>query len=747
MSFTSLYRATFYLMLFFATLTLSVDVPESTTARIFPPAIAVAAVIAFFTVDRYPTLGLSRGLSNWLALGSIGLVLLEYLSNPQLLLLCLAHWLVYLQLIKMFLPKRIEDDWFLFLLGLMQVLVGAVESQSDLVGQAMTGWALLALWVLALFSLHRDALRYLPRPEQAVEIASTAEDPYPGLLNVPFIFAGLQVTATTLALGGVIFLAMPRRMSMARMQTGALPARHLTGFDEEVKLGQFGEILENDSVVMNVELYDRQGNRIAPPAEPLWRGVTMSSYDRGRWLRPQRLNPGPFPSPSGLQEVPRIIEQHIRLEPSDSPVLFGLRPMFDVTSATHPHSPPRLNGTDGTVVRDDPRSENYDYVVFSTVDPTQPQPGENHPQSADLDLLLEVPLAIREPLARIAEQQVRDIPADAPLRRAHALEQYFLSSGFFRYTLHLTMVDRDLDPVLDFLVNRKEGHCGYFASALTLLLRSIGLPARMVGGFKGGDWNDIAHVMSVRQKHAHSWVEVFVSPGPGRDPVWVTLDPTPAAERNEAVASVGGFATNFRLITDLVRYIWVFYIVGYNFDRQKFLLYDPIWKLISEAQQGFQMMGQALHSATAALFGFRDFSAFISIRGFFVSFILLLALAGVVRGLAWLGGRVLAWYRGNREDSASLSASLVSYRRLTQLLAGFGLERPPTETQFEFATRASAFLTGRSSSTAGVADVPPLVVAAYYSVRFGQRELTPTALERLDRRLDALEASLNAGSV
>jgi hypothetical protein len=45
-----------------------------------------------------------------------------------------------------------------------------------------------------------------------------------------------------------------------------------------------------------------------------------------------------------------------------------------------------------------------------------------------------------------------------------------------------------------------------------------------------------------------------------------------------------------------------------------------------------------------------------------------------------------------------------------------------------------------------VADVPPLVVAAYYSVRFGQRELTPTALERLERRLDALEASLNANS-
>jgi transglutaminase-like putative cysteine protease len=424
--------------------------------------------------------------------------------------------------------------------------------------------------------------------------------------------------------------------------------------------------------------------------------------------------------------------------------------MFSALSPSHSHSRPLLNAADGTIVREDPRSENYDYEVVSAIaDPARldrPQPGERRPHRADLSLLLEVPLAIREPLARIAEQQVRGIPADALLRRAHALEQYFLSSGFFRYTLHLTVVDREIDPVLDFLVNRKEGHCGYFASALALLLRSIGLPARMVGGFKGGDWNDIAHVLSVRQKHAHSWVEVYVSPGPGQDPVWVTLDPTPATERNDAVASVGGFATNFRLITDLVRYIWVFYIVGYNADRQQYLLYDPIRNLVETARRGFQIMGQAFQTTTAALFGFRDFSAFISVRGFFVSFIVLLALVGVVRGLLWLGARLVAWYRGNPEDSASLSASQVFYRRLSQLLAGFGLERPAAETQFEFATRASAFLTGRGASTAGVADVPPLVVAAYYSVRFGQRELTPTALERLERRLDALEASLNANS-
>jgi hypothetical protein len=308
------------------------------------------------------------------------------------------------------------------------------------------------------------------------------------------------------------------------------------------------------------------------------------------------------------------------------------------------------------------------------------------------------------------------------------------------------MVDRNLDPVLDFLVNRKEGHCAYFASALTLMLRSIGIPARMVNGFKGGDWNDLSQALNVRQKHAHSWVEALIQSDPDQDPTWVTLDPTPGAGRNEAVASVGGYAVYFRPITDLVRYIWAFYIVGYNSDRQQFLLYNPIRQLITEAGSGFEMMGDVLRSATKALFGFPDFAAFISVRGFFVSFVGLLALAGLVRGLLWIWWWGWRWFWGDREDSASLSASQVSYRRLTQLLAAFGMERPSAETQHEFANRASAFLTGRGSSTLAVADVPPLVVAAYYSVRFGHREIAPAMLELLERRLDALEASLNANA-
>ena len=103
----------------------------------------------------------SRGtLANALGLMTIGLLYFEYHLDETQLIRSLGHWLVYLQLIKYFLPKTAEDDWFLFLLGLMQVLIGAVVSQSDRIGLWLFAWAMLAIWVLGQFFLQREAGRF-----------------------------------------------------------------------------------------------------------------------------------------------------------------------------------------------------------------------------------------------------------------------------------------------------------------------------------------------------------------------------------------------------------------------------------------------------------------------------------------------------------------------------------------------------------------------------------------------------------
>ncbi|MCA1684714.1 MAG: DUF4129 domain-containing protein [Planctomycetia bacterium] len=210
---------------------------------------------------------------------------------------------------------------------------------------------------------------------------------------------------------------------------------------------------------------------------------------------------------------------------------------------------------------------------------------------------------------------------------------------------------------------------------------------------------------------------------------------------------VGGFRGKFRQVTDLVRYVWVFYIVGYNSDRQNRLIYQPIRALLAQARRGFVMMDDEARKGYAAalrILHFESTRSLISLRGFFVSFLGLLTLVGFSRAAVWAGRWVVRMVRGQGEESTALSAGAAYYRRLALLLSACGLERPPAETQDEFARRAAVFLTACGSNGEPVADVPRLVVDAFYRVRFGHVDLSPESLSQIEARLDALEANLKA---
>jgi len=93
----------------------------------------------------------------------------------------------------------------------------------------------------------------------------------------------------------------------------------------------------------------------------------------------------------------------------------------------------------------------------------------------------------------------------------------------FGYTLQLPRV-LPHDPLANFLFERKQGHCEYFASAMAVMLRTLRIPSRVVNGFQTGEYNDLTSQYVVRASNAHSWVEAYF-PGYG----WVAFDPTPAA--------------------------------------------------------------------------------------------------------------------------------------------------------------------------------------------------------------------------
>jgi hypothetical protein len=246
---------------------------------------------------------------------------------------------------------------------------------------------------------------------------------------------------------------------------------------------------------------------------------------------------------------------------------------------------------------------------------------------------------------------------EAPDDRAYlgAVLDMFREQEFF-YTLTPPGLDRD--SIDDFLLNTRQGFCGHYASAFATMMRAAGIPARVVGGYQGGEWNPVGGYLIVRQSHAHAWTEVWLP-----DSGWTRIDPTAAIapERIErgiqpelpAAELLGAglmqdselwFRT--RMMWDNVAANWNDWVVRFDRLRQKELLSklgfaDPDWEATAIA------LGVGLALALAALF-------------------------------AWLALE----YRPRQPDPA-----VTCYRRFTSRLARRGMEPGVGEAPRDYAKR------------------------------------------------------------
>ena len=117
------------------------------------------------------------------------------------------------------------------------------------------------------------------------------------------------------------------------------------------------------------------------------------------------------------------------------------------------------------------------------------------------------------------------------------------------------------DPLANFLFERKQGHCEYFASSMAVMLRTLGIPSRVVNGFRTGEFNDVTSQYVVRASNAHSWVEAYF-PNYG----WVAFDPTPGA----AIPVRTGWS-RVTLYVDALASFWREWVVNYDVGHQQSL--------------------------------------------------------------------------------------------------------------------------------------------------------------------------------
>ena len=136
------------------------------------------------------------------------------------------------------------------------------------------------------------------------------------------------------------------------------------------------------------------------------------------------------------------------------------------------------------------------------------------------------------PLVSLAEDVTRG--ARSPYGAVSRLEDWFVSSGGFSYSNHPPVVD---PPLVGFVTRTEEGYCQYFAGAMALMLRYLGIPARVSVGFAGGRYTATKHAWLVTDRDAHAWIEVWFK-GYG----WLPFDPTPADPRAAPRPAAAGAA-------------------------------------------------------------------------------------------------------------------------------------------------------------------------------------------------------------
>jgi hypothetical protein len=311
----------------------------------------------------------------------------------------------------------------------------------------------------------------------------------------------------------------------------------------------------------------------------------------------------------------------------------------------------------------------------------------------------------------------------------------------FGYSMRLEIRDPTVDPLEDFLFNRREGHCEYFATAMAMMLRSAGIPARLISGLKGGTYSDEQQLFVIQQLHAHAWLEAFVN---GK---WKTFDPTPGV-RNERVAVLEKGPSYLELQWAKANARWQM-VARMNQEGQQTMLFQPMQEAFNKVRQSFADVLRGNESILAVLRNMTPGDAWSSGTGtlFFAAVILLIG-AG-----AWLGLILvrLAWsltlYLSGRSRRARLQLQQVAFlERFRSILRRQGIVQRPQQTAREFVRHSLSVLEPRLAAR-GMQTWPDDVVESFYRVRFGGQALSDDEAAELCRRLDDLDTYLKASRV
>lgn len=377
------------------------------------------------------------------------------------------------------------------------------------------------------------------------------------VVSTSFVSKLLLFSFPLLLMTGAFFVVFPR-VGAGFVPFGRTSARAKTGFSDSVQLGGIGRIQEDQSIVLRVFDWPKK-ERL------LMRGISFDHYEKGRWERSDKVgeqiatdDEGQFVI-RGASRIGDFQNHRVQLEALDETVIF-YSPKTTLLRFPSLHSGVRFKkrrleqSSGGTIHYRDSLGNRQDYEIVRVTKTTKEIGFLTEQRKSDY---LQVPNNIKKELESYLSEIAE--PSQTDTKKVNAVLDH-LHSNKFSYTLDQEATD-ELDPVIAFLTSTKRGHCEYFSSAMVLLVRTSGIPARSVAGYADGYENVYGDYRALREKDAHSWVEVFLN---GR---WQTFDPTPAASLLVSKKGTNTFS-GVRDIVDALRSAWGKGVVSFGAREQ-----------------------------------------------------------------------------------------------------------------------------------------------------------------------------------
>jgi len=645
--------------------------------------------------------------------------------------------LIIFQWVYLLLKKRPRDYAWMYLVTIVHMAVAGLLMPGIAYALFFLVYAAIGVCALTVFNMWHESLGTTAGPAQ-VKLRPSAG------------FVSLAVAATLLLMLPVagIFMVLPRRARALRLspQIARLRVQPVSGFSRTVRLGEIGRIQENRERVMFVTVRDPEtGKARRMDGGLLLKGIALDTYYRdehGRWVWGEHAAPGGGWQRRKRGQAPDVgwiyragfpgfetpgyerIQCDISIEALRTGILFA---PFAPESIAVPHDRALFAHAWMHAFFSWTRTRPwrpFRYSVVSRIFTPSPPTGEGPalvPYEEILSAYLQLPEELSPEIQALAEQIAPDAECPDDYSKAVRILAYLADDSRFGYTLTMSATP-EVEPVEDFLFNRRHGHCEYFASAMTLLLREVGIPARVVNGFKVSEWNPIAGHYVVRQSDAHSWVEAYLRPDG-----WRTFDPS---VMRDAVTPRMLFVRRWWWnLYDTTEMLWVHHVLNYDAETQ-----SRVFRGIRKAAQPLRELRRyAIWRMSRGMLAIERWKRRWPIWKLWPALrsALLITVPLLLAAVAAIG--LQRGLRSRRRRTGG--ATLRFYRKMERLLAQRGLCRQASQTPREF-------LRALAQRNRPQMEAVSLITRRFCEVRYGGRTLSAAEKRKVSQALQALRRAL-----